>query len=378
MSGADGKCSRRALAVRDANPEIPIIPPEPVVPKPVVPVAPKPIAPGAPEAPGHMPEINPNPPKPQEPAPQPPKPQEPAPQPPKPQPAPQPKPGEPAPVCKRSPGGDCSDVKVTPFQDKYIDGIRGKGADSQAALEKAQKADPLKDVERDPVSKNYQGQGKDDEAPYIYDGEAKDFWLNKQFPEIEYSENVDWRTSTIRNQGVDISGHTDNVILSTYERPQVGTMIIADSKNAEKDALKGKPEQLRWSDMVMNNWVKASKDEGNENPDKLKYMIRNNIQDGDSAQQTQTAINAAILRTKGDGTAMQTFRSDPKKAGDDELAAYQLIAGTAHGDRVLKMLADYPKTMKNVRIESFSVFTPKTQPGPGEYAIVIKFYKVDG
>ena len=238
MSGADGKCSKRALAVRDANPEIPIIPPEPVVPKPVVPVAPKPITPGAPEAPGHMPEINPNPPKPQEPAPQPPKPQEPAPQPPKPQePAPQPKPEEPAPVCKRSPGGDCSDVKVTPFQNKYIDGIRVKGADSQVALEKAQKADPLKDVERDPVSKNYQGQGKDNEAPYLYDGEQKDFWLNKQFPEIEYSENVDWRTSTIRNQGVDISGHTDNVILLTYERPQVGTMIIADSKNAEKGSL---------------------------------------------------------------------------------------------------------------------------------------------
>lgn len=368
MSGADGKCPRRALAVRDANPGIPIIPPKPVVPKPVVPVAPKPITPGAPGAPGHMPEINPNPPKPQEPVPQPPKPQEPA---------PQPKPGEPAPVCKRSPGDDCSDVKVTPFQDQYVDGIRGKGADSQAALEKAQKADPPKDVERDPVSKNYQGQGEHTDIPYLYDGKTEDFWLNKQFPEIKYSDEVDWRTSTIRNQGVDASGNTDNVILLTYERPDVGTMVIADSKNAEKDALKGKPEQLRWSDMVMNNWVEASKIPG-KNPDELKYMIRNNIQDGDSAQQTQIAINAAILRIKGDGTAMQTFRSDPKKASDDELAAYQLIAGTAHGDRVLKMLADYPKTMKNVRIESFSVFTPKTQPGPGEYAIIIKFFKVDG
>ncbi|KAF2468326.1 uncharacterized protein BDR25DRAFT_344331 [Lindgomyces ingoldianus] len=51
---ADGKCSRRALILRDADPGIPVILPKPVVPKPVVPkpgvpVAPKPITPGVPK-----------------------------------------------------------------------------------------------------------------------------------------------------------------------------------------------------------------------------------------------------------------------------------------------------------------------------------------
>lgn len=366
MIGVDGKCSARALQARDARPAV--ILPKPVVPKPepIIPVGPKPGVPVTPGSPGHMPEILPNQPKPVEPIPQP-KPVDPA---------PQPLPGNPAPVCKRTPAGNC---QVTKFQEKYIEDIRAKGEGSQADLESKQNVPNPVDVQRDPVSTNYQGQGVDEDIPYTYFGQADDFWLNKQFSDIRYTDDVEWRTSTIRNKGADTSGENaaDNSILTTHERPEQHTMIIADSQNAEKDLLRGQPGMLRWSDMVMNNWVEASKavKSGAMNPNELRYMIQNNIRDGESAQQAQIAINAAIIRNKGDGTTMQTYRSDPKLAGDDELAAYQLIAGTAHGDRVLKMLGDYPQTMKNVRIESFSVFTPKTVPGPGEYAIMIKFYK---
>jgi hypothetical protein len=45
----------------------------------------------------------------------------------------------------------------------------------------------------------------------------------------------------------------------------------------------------------------------------------------------------------------------------NERAGYGLIAGTPHDDRVRKMLKDYRKTMKDLKIQVFHVMTPKTK-----------------
>jgi hypothetical protein len=56
-------------------------------------------------------------------------------------------------------------------------------------------------------------------------------------------------------------------------------------------------------------------------------------------------------------TATQTF---PKDSTGNERAGYGLIAGTPH-DRVRKMLKDYRKTMKDLKIQVFHVMTPNTK-----------------
>jgi len=192
-----------------------------------------------------------------------------------------------------------------------------------------------------------------------------------------------WTHSIIQNKEKDRkTDKLDRNILDTYENAGDGTMIINDSRNQENDdLLKGpndgsfpKGGSLPWSDMVMHNWKAAAK-KGKVNPNSLKYMIRNGIGSGSSADETQELIDAAIDLMKGDRTKVNTFRGDPKASGvtENELAAYRTIAGSPHAHRVIKMLADYPETMPNVRVESFSVTTSETEAADEEYNIVIKF-----
>jgi hypothetical protein len=114
-------------------------------------------------------------------------------------------------------------------------------------------------------------------------------------------------------------------------------------------------------------------------PNELRYIIRSNIDSSSSASKTQGYIEEAIKRIKGDRAGVNTFRSDPAAPGvlPDEVAAYQLLAGSDHVHRVLLMLNDFPSTMKNVRVESLSVTTPATEGADDVYNIVIKFTKLD-
>lgn len=164
-------------------------------------------------------------------------------------------------------------------------------------------------------------------------------------------------------------------------------MIITDSRNIVNDELlKNAPDDrsfprgssLPWSDMMMHNWKMATS--GTKvKPNQLKYMIRNNIMKGPGAEETKVMITAAIKRTNGDPKRVSTFQGEPEPSGitGEELAAYQNLAGSTHAHRVIKMLTDYPETMKNVRIESFSVTTQETEGAEGEYNIVIKFTQVE-
>lgn len=349
--GTNRKCSGQVLEIREAQPIIPIIP----IPKPVLPpIIPKPIAP-----------------KPVEPAPVPPRPHEPA---------PPPKPIEPAPPtsgsgiqCKRAPGDACPNIAR--FEDANLEALRVKGRDAQAALVVAQRAKPVKDVDKASVSDNYAYE--DYENVELNLGEDEMQWLTHGGAQAPFSGTRNgWTKTTIRNKDGQ-NEKLDNIILDTYQGKEDRAMVIADSRNREND--KAPPEdKLRWTDMAMFSWKKFCEDKGIQ-PREVRYWLRNNIQGGDSAIETQTAIDGAITRTKGDPGQINTFRSDPDAPGitTDELAAFQLIAGTAHGHRVLLMLKDFPETMKNVRIESFSVTTRDTEAADEEYNILIKFGLID-
>jgi hypothetical protein len=127
--------------------------------------------------------------------------------------------------------------------------------------------------------------------------------------------------------------------------------------------------------MVMSDWRKACAldTEDSLRPTLLRYMVRNNIESGTSANKTMDMIDVANKRTKGDPAKVNTFRRDPAIPGitADELAAYRIMACTNHGHRVLLMLPDYPATIKNIRIGSFSVTTPATIGAGKEYSIVM-------
>jgi hypothetical protein len=374
LLGKNRDCSANSLDVRKANPALPIIPlpKPPVVP---IPVIPKPNTPLVPV---------PAPPKPLDPVPQPPKPQDPVLQPPKPDVPPQPKPIDPVVPCKRAPGGECSN---TAKFDAPLEVFRQKGESALRALVAAQRVEKPQDVNRASVATRYETQMNAGWAPPLSKDERK-------FVEdlgVKYSIDDSWTLSTIKNKEEHSgSSNLDNIIVNTSENPRDGAIVITDSRNKENDKLlEGVPDDggfpkgnsLPWSDMVMFNWKQSClRDQSNIiGPDTLKYMVRNNIDMGDSADETRNLIDAAIERTKGDPAKVNTFRGDPAAPGitSDEIAAYQLLAGSPHGHRVVLMLADYANTMRNVRIESFSVTTTETAAADEAYNVLIKFVKIE-
>jgi hypothetical protein len=348
----------QALAVREAGPAIiPIIPiPKPVVPiivplpKPIVPVTPKPITP------------KPTTPKPIKPAPPPFKPHEPA----------QPNPGSGL-RCKRNLGDACANV--APFENGELESIRIKGKDAQASLLATQKADPLaQDIGRATVPTKYDRIVVKEHTPPIESDEIG--FLGQDGIQVSFSTEKIWTLSTTRNQA-GLNPKIDNNILESYTSPQDRGIVITDSRNKEND-MAAAQDRLPWSDMAMFDVMDAFRT-AKINPSELRYIIQNSIQGGPSAAKTQEFIDAAIKRTGGDRGSVNTFRSDPGAPGitTDEIAAYQLLAGSDHVHRVLLMLKDYPTSMKNVRIESLSVTTPATRDATDEYNIVIKLAKVE-
>jgi hypothetical protein len=291
-------------------------------------------------------------------------------------------------VCKRAAGGSCKNVEVPKYNEQTeakLFNAQKKGDEASDDLVEAQKVRPLKDVARASVDSRYDVEGDDAAGPI---GAAEREYLNEDGLSVNYDVGPKaWRHTTIRNKEQDrLTQKTDNIILETYENPKDGTMIINDSRNKDNDDLLEGPDDgsfpkgrsLPWSDMVMHNWKTAATKAGLK-PNSLKYMIRNGVGKGSSAKETQELIHAAITRVKGDVKKVNTFRGDPEIPGitGEELAAYQTIAGSTHAHRVIKMLTDYPETMQNVRIESFSVTTSETEASDSEYNIVIKFTTVE-
>jgi hypothetical protein len=352
------------LAIREAGPAIiPIIPiPKPVVPiivplpKPIVPVAPKPIAP------------KPTTPKPIKPVPPPFKPHEPA----------QANPGSGL-RCERGPGDACSNI--APFGNRELESIRTKGRDTQASLLATQKADPLaQDIGLAAVPTKYDRIVVKKHSPPIESDKIR--FLGQDGIQVSFSMEKTWTLSTTRKQAGRNSKIDDNIlesftVLESFISPQDRGIVITDSNNKGNDTAAAQ-DRLRWSDMAMFD-VKDAFQTAKIDPSELKYIILNSIQGDPSAAKTQEFIDAAIKRTAGDRGSVNTFRCDPDAPGitTDEIAAYQLLAGSDHVHRVLLMLENYPTSMKNVRIESLSVTTPATRDATDEYNIVIKLAKVE-
>ncbi|USP75888.1 hypothetical protein yc1106_03162 [Curvularia clavata] len=322
------------------KPVVPVINPFPITPKPITP---KPITP-----------------KPVSPKPISPKPAEPA----------QP-PGS-ALQCKRAPGDPCTNVAT--FGTPELEGIRNKGRIVQADLLVTQRANPpAQDVDRADLARQYTHDHTDRQALPLPTDETG--FLTANNPPVPHSLQNDWYSYTTTNlQGS--GGKLPQPILRTHMNPKDRVMIVAESFNGEHDLLKS--GKMRWSDMAMYDLKEAFKT-GGVNPDELKYMVRHNIEGGGSASNTRNYIEKAIEITQGDRANVNTFRSDPYAPGitPQELAAYQLLAGSDHVHRVLLMLKDYPATMKNVRVESLRVYTPDTPGTDDGYHIVIMFTRVD-
>ena len=201
-------------------------------------------------------------------------------------------------------------------------------------------------------------------------------FLGQSQLQVSYTSDRVWIQATTRNQA-GVNPKLDNIILDTSTSSKDRGIVISDSRNKENDLAAGE-DKVPWSDMVMFDLTRAFRD-AEMKPSELQYMIRSNIMSGSSASKTQGYIEEAIKRIKGNRSRVNTFRSDPAAPGilPDEVAAYQLLAGSDHVHRVLLMLNDYPSTMKNVRVESLSVTTPATEGAEEVYNIVIKFTKLD-
>jgi hypothetical protein len=244
-----------------------------------------------------------------------------------------------------------------------------------------QKADPLaQDIGRATVPTKYDRIVVKKHSPPI-DSDKIGF-LGQDGIQVSFSTEKIWTLSTTRNQA-GLSPKIDNDILESFTileffiSPQDRGIVITDSSNKGNDTAAAQ-DRLPWSDMIMFDVMDAFRT-AKINPNELRYMIQNSIQGGPGAAKTQEFIDAAIKRTAGDRGSVNTFRSDPDLPGitTNEIAAYQLLAGSDHVHRVLLMLKDYPTSMKNVRIESLSVTTPATRDATDEYNIVIKLAKVE-
>lgn len=286
---------------------------------------------------------------------------------PKPEPKPDPKPvPDPVPVavCKRA--GECT----TPFaKDSKEEVLRDRGQQSQATLDAIIAASPPPaDKALVSIEGRYVNEIDDDDFPFLVKGDQNFF---ETIPGAPKKNDKSWQRQEVTIEGLKgPNGESNPMVLETYGSKDMQTMLISSSRNRELDP----NPSLRWSEMVMKHWDTFT----GGNVRDLRFMVRNNI-DTDRAgpkMDTRSATDLAVTRAGQNGadtTTVQTFR---RVSEGEEKINYQLIAGTPHGDRVLKMLGDYHGRMGNLNIAAFHVYTPGMKNGPNggrEYAIIIEF-----
>jgi hypothetical protein len=146
-------------------------------------------------------------------------------------------------------------------------------------------------------------------------------------------------------------------ILDTHVNPATRSLVIKQSYNAERDILRNHGQAVKWSDMVMATWNEATSwTSGAVLPHQLRTIVRDTI----VTEEAQGAMHNAFKMVHGRDMQPQD-ELDLNADSPDlvEKAAYDSLSGTVHVDRVIKMLADYPATMRNVRIQSVKIVQGK-------------------
>jgi hypothetical protein len=188
---------------------------------------------------------------------------------------------------------------------------------------------------------------------------------------IEFATGHTWIRTGIRDP-VNINDKPEGDVLDTFASMKDRALVIRDSRNIEND--KATKNRLQWSDLTMASWKRACGTEAQ--PDTLKYIFRENIAGGTSAQRTQALIDAAVAKAEMDPVKVNVIRSGmvsgPLPA---EITAFEILSGADHVNRVHRVMQDYPSTMKNLRIESLTMTTSCTTVADNEYNILITLAK---
>jgi hypothetical protein len=267
------------------------------------------------------------------------------------------------------PAAPAGPIVASTFSDPTQESIRASGQVAQQGLDDAI-AQNLADNNKGSLEANgYQREG-DDSSQYpipTFNGNDGSGYLLDPF-EID-GNSGDWTIAMVTNNP------PVEPILEYAANKNQATLIVKNAYNNKNDANRNEnspnyqPQNLmKLRDMNMDNWRDAvtnpnPKDTSTTTVQGLKNIVINDVVTTD----TQTSIDAAFAITGIDPSTMATFHSMATTA--NELAAYQLIAGTVHGNGIVKMLSDHHVELGNLRVTAFNVFTPKSTP-PGYYAIV--------
>jgi hypothetical protein len=267
-------------------------------------------------------------------------------------------------VCRRA--GECSSPLA---KDSKEETLRAKGEQSQKSLDDVIAASPPQaDKDLVPIKEHYDSHKDLNDPPYF---DEPDYNFIRIIPEGPQIIETGWvRQDVVMKGAKSENGLSPPMVLETYGSSEMKSMVISESKNKELDP---KPA-LRWSDMVMDHWKTVA----GSNAKDLHYMIRSNIRTDrtTSDMDMMSAVDLAVARAGTKGADVSTVKTFRRISEGDEKINYQLIAGTTHGDRVLKMLGDYHGGMGNLNIAAFHVYKPGMRDGPNggtEYAIIIEF-----
>lgn len=107
---------------------------------------------------------------------------------------------------------------------------------------------------------------------------------------------------------------------------------------------------MKLIDMIIDNWRAAFKDPKSTDIQSLKWIIRHNVVTTTSMQGIDSAYKMSGVKT-----GMASFKLTASDA--KELAAFQQIAGTVHGQGIIKMLTDHHNELGDLQIVAFHVFS---------------------
>lgn len=184
------------------------------------------------------------------------------------------------------------------------------------------------------------------------------------------ADKTGWVNKIIRN-------NANSDAISTYSvSVKEKTIILKDSRNEDNDDNRKpgatQPENaMKLRDMAMDSWRTAA---GNSDTVKdLKWIVRNDVVTAES----QVAIEAAFAKAGIDTKLKAVFK--PDATDPNGLAAYQEIAGSIHGQGIVKMLSDHHVELGNLEVVAFHVYAKGNKQRvidnsagkiPGYYAIV--------